>query len=219
MALLVALSAQGAFAPCRLVAYDKLKYFPTSNGERKIVMKLFLAKVAAMAGLMILTASPSMAGALALGCDAPVRSVEAKTPIELKFANFLGEPIVLRWLDYAGKPVQYATLLQAQSVLQPTYATHPWRIETASGRCVGIVIGSSSETVALTWNMAARPGARRPKSYCVENPGVCAIGLLLGAAALNALTQGGEDGSGRACQERYVGRDHMGSPIYRTECR
>lgn len=161
------------------------------------------------------------AGVLSLGCDAPpsLRSAQGDTPITLKFSNLIDQPIQLRWIDYEGRLISYSTLKPREAVSQPTYATHPWRIETTDGQCLGIVIGSTSDTVVISWSEAGSAGTTPSASYCEQNPGVCILGLLFGAAAIGAMAGPSAADGTPTCTERYLGRDHMGNEMFITECR
>lgn len=58
-----------------------------------------------------------------------LRSTDSSTSIHITFQNTTTEIVHIYWVDYHGKEVFYRDLRPAESYVQQTYITHPWRIK------------------------------------------------------------------------------------------
>ena len=64
----------------------------------------------------------------------------AAEPISLNFVNTLSAPINGYWLDYAGVREFWFSVAPGTSLLQGTFATHPWLVADTSGQCRAIYV-------------------------------------------------------------------------------
>ena len=82
-----------------------------------------------------------------------LRSISSLDPVTLLFANHTRSPMSLVWLDEHGRRVPYGTLGPGQIVQQPTFATHPWLLLDAKGRCRQILVAHSSPppSISTAW--------------------------------------------------------------------
>jgi len=71
---------------------------------------------------------------------ASLRSQNSAVSATLTIRNDTTATVSLSWLDTNGRSVFYKRLNPAESYVQPTYATHPWLVEDASGVCQGIFV-------------------------------------------------------------------------------
>lgn len=115
-------------------------------GQKQIgTMALVGAAVAA-----VLCAAPARAqDATSLDCRvAPIiQSIPSTTPTTLEFANqTLGGTVVVSWIDFQGKEQTYATLSPGQSVVQPTFLNHAWKVTATNGACLGIYLAKAQPT-------------------------------------------------------------------------
>jgi hypothetical protein len=80
------------------------------------------------------------------------RSVSSKDAVRLTIVNRRATVQQLFWLDYEGKRKLYHSLLPGQSVVQDTFATHPWLIADAQGSCQGIFLpeGATAGRLEIT---------------------------------------------------------------------
>jgi VHL beta domain len=71
---------------------------------------------------------------------ASARSREATMPTTIEFFNETTSQVivVVWWIDYQGQSHPYATLQPGQSYSPQTYLTHPWKVTTTDGMCLGI---------------------------------------------------------------------------------
>lgn len=78
------------------------------------------------------------------------RSIEGRTPTALVFENRSAEPVLVYWLDYAGKEILYRELRAGESYSQPTYVTHPWVVRQKSGKLIkSVVAGFGEEAISV----------------------------------------------------------------------
>jgi VHL beta domain len=66
------------------------------------------------------------------------RSKRGETSVRIQFKNSSSYRLRLNWIDYDGNPKPYETMEAGQSVIRPTYLTHPFYVETMEGRCIGL---------------------------------------------------------------------------------
>jgi hypothetical protein len=72
--------------------------------------------------------------------ESRLRSTEGVTPVEFTLTNRSKNTIILYWLNYEGKRVQYEAVAPGKQVKQPTFLTHPWVVTDPKGRCIRILI-------------------------------------------------------------------------------
>ncbi|MFG0246532.1 MAG: prolyl oligopeptidase family serine peptidase [Phycisphaerales bacterium JB052] len=63
--------------------------------------------------------------------------------------NAHDEPIEFQWLDSSGNAKTYATLEPGQSHRQGTYTNHAWRVQTTSGRTLGVYLATEDPGVII----------------------------------------------------------------------
>jgi von Hippel-Lindau disease tumor supressor len=71
--------------------------------------------------------------------ESRLRSIEGVKAVEFTLSNRSKTTIVLYWLNYEGKRVQYETVEPGMQVKQPTFLTHPWVVTDTKGRCIRIL--------------------------------------------------------------------------------
>lgn len=69
-----------------------------------------------------------------------LRSVRSDRATAIDFVNTRRQRVVVHWLDYHGRRVQYRVLGPGDSYRQPTYVTHPWVITGGDGRALVIFL-------------------------------------------------------------------------------
>jgi len=65
------------------------------------------------------------------------------------FKNSAASDIVIYWLDFSGKRVEYKKLSPGGSHTQQTFVTHPWLIANEKDQCLGIYTATSTSNVIL----------------------------------------------------------------------
>ncbi len=95
----------------------------------------------------------------------PLRSIHSQVPTQVTFRNETRTPVRVLWIDYQGREVPYRQLYPGESYVQPTFATHPWRVrETASGKVLRTVVaGVAPMTVVIPSSVPQRPSRVVPK--------------------------------------------------------
>lgn len=66
------------------------------------------------------------------------RSIHAEIPTEIEFVNAHSYPVKIFWLNYAGMRKHYYDLAPGETLVQQTYLTHPWVVETGTGEVLGV---------------------------------------------------------------------------------
>lgn len=69
-----------------------------------------------------------------------IRSRDSRRPVTIRFTNRTNTYRSVLWIDYNGRPVDYANLNPGQSVDQQTYVSHPWMITDGPGNCKEIFV-------------------------------------------------------------------------------
>ncbi|MEO8575393.1 MAG: Ig-like domain-containing protein [Gemmatimonadales bacterium] len=82
-------------------------------------------------------------------CGTPLKSTSSDTPTTITFDNRSTELISWYWLDFNGAEVFYASVLPGAAAAQPTFATHPWVVKGASGRCFGIYVATAASRIVV----------------------------------------------------------------------
>jgi len=78
-----------------------------------------------------------------------LRSTQASTSIKITFQNTTTETVHAYWIDYQGKEVFYFNLGPAESHVQQTYITHPWRIKDDNERVLNEFIAQKDSDVIV----------------------------------------------------------------------
>lgn len=65
-----------------------------------------------------------------------LRSTQGIRETSITFINKTQHPVMIFWIDYAGKEQFYRTLVASESYEQPTFVTHPWVVRESSRRAV-----------------------------------------------------------------------------------
>ncbi len=96
------------------------------------------AKAALIIGC-IFAAQPTPASETPEGCKGmgTLRSQNSDTPANMRFVNQRDAAIRTFWLDFDGAARFYAQIDPGDTLLQPTYLTHPWIIMDQAGKCTG----------------------------------------------------------------------------------
>lgn len=66
------------------------------------------------------------------------RSIHAEIPTEIEFISAASAPVKIFWLNYAGMRKHYYDLAPGETLVQQTYLTHPWVVESDAGEVLGI---------------------------------------------------------------------------------
>lgn len=75
-----------------------------------------------------------------------LKSVNSNIPLTLTFTNRSGSHRAILWLDYQGRPIDYAALNAGQSHKQQTFVGHPWMFTDGPGNCKGIYVPRQGDT-------------------------------------------------------------------------
>lgn len=69
-----------------------------------------------------------------------LRSENSKTPVTITFKNDSPEYRAVMWLDFNGRPINYADLEPGQTYTVKTFETHPWMFTDGPGNCIEIML-------------------------------------------------------------------------------
>jgi hypothetical protein len=123
-----------------------------------LARKLFIQVGAAI----FLAVHPMTALAGQLPCDqaAGLRSKSGSIATRITLVNLLSEPVLVKWINYAGASVDFGRLEARERKVESTYATHAWVVRDLGGRCLSSFI---SQQEAETWNIdnPAQPAGYR----------------------------------------------------------
>ncbi len=87
-----------------------------------------------------------------------VKSLNSATPAKITFINKSGMYRSIMWLDFKGRPKDYANLNSGQEVTLDTFLTHPWMVTDGPGNCIEIVMPhAGTRVVTLTGPQVAPP--------------------------------------------------------------
>lgn len=67
----------------------------------------------------------------------------------MTFKNYRGSRVRIYWIDFEGSRKLYAYIESGQSVVQPTFLTHPWVVTDDGGRCLGLYLPEESNRDVL----------------------------------------------------------------------
>ena len=76
-----------------------------------------------------------------------LRSQESRTKVTVTFVNRTNAYRSVDWLDFNGRPVNYANLNPGETYRVDTYLTHPWMITDGPGNCVQMVLPRRGQRV------------------------------------------------------------------------
>ncbi len=93
----------------------------------------------------VTSAPPAAPSGLALVSTVLGPSPASATKTSMVFSNHRTKPVVVEWIDFANKPVTYATLAPGNLYTQDTYVGHVWRV-VESGRVLGYASAPSNAT-------------------------------------------------------------------------
>jgi len=65
-----------------------------------------------------------------------VRSRNSDIPVTVTFRNTSGATRGVMWIDFNGRPVEYANLAPGETFQIGTYVTHPWMFTDGPGNCI-----------------------------------------------------------------------------------
>ena len=82
-----------------------------------------------------LAAASSPAAADSCDLVGKIKSKNSNKPYSLTFINRTDAMRVVEWLDFEGKPVEYARLEPGQKFTISTFVTHPWMFTDGPGNC------------------------------------------------------------------------------------
>jgi VHL beta domain len=90
---------------------------------------------------------PTLSALPDVGCsqEGELRSVASTDPTEIMFTNHSTVKLSVYWLNSEGRRSFYAALSPGKSLVQRSYASHPWLIASSPvGTCLAIILASSS---------------------------------------------------------------------------
>lgn len=80
-----------------------------------------------------------------------IRSTNGGPAVNVTFVNRTKEYRSLEWLDYDGRPVNYAGLNPGESFSVSTWTTHPWMATDGPGNCMEILLATrDGATIEIT---------------------------------------------------------------------
>lgn len=92
------------------------------------------------------------ASPLSSGCssEGTVKSLRGDEPVSIRIRNDSGQSLQVFWIDYLGKRDFRGKLGPGQSILQPTFATHPWLLADGNGVCRRLtVVNKNTQEVSM----------------------------------------------------------------------
>ena len=87
--------------------------------------------------LCAMALAAAAAPAYAESCDlfGKIKSKNSKSPVTVTFVNRTDGMRNVTWLDFKGKPVDYAQLQPGETFTIDTFLTHPWMFTDGPGNC------------------------------------------------------------------------------------
>ncbi|MEL7048400.1 MAG: lysozyme inhibitor LprI family protein [Pseudomonadota bacterium] len=82
-------------------------------------------------------------------CEAfgTLKSKRSDTPVTVTFVNRTESYRSVMWLNFEGRPIEYANLNAGQSFTVNTYLTHPWMFTDGPGNCIELYVPKRGEPV------------------------------------------------------------------------
>lgn len=79
------------------------------------------------------------------GCEAfgKLKSAKSNEAVTVVFTNASKEYRAVMWLDFNGRPVDYATLNHGESYTVKTYAGHAWMFTDGPGNCIELFVAEA----------------------------------------------------------------------------
>ena len=81
-----------------------------------------------------------------------LQSVSSDTYVNLEIVNLSGATLEVFWVNFAGLELHYGTLMDGDSYMQGTYATHPWRFRTLAGELLETYVATTDANQTVTIN-------------------------------------------------------------------
>lgn len=85
-----------------------------------------------------------------------IRSKYSNRPTKITFVNNSGAYRSILWIDFKGKPKDYANLQAGQRITLDTFQTHPWMVTDGPGNCLQMALPRSRPSL-VTIGKAAAP--------------------------------------------------------------
>ncbi len=85
--------------------------------------------------VMVLLAASSAANSESCDLFGKIKSKTSKIPVTVTFINRTDALRNVTWLDFKGKPVDYAQLQPGEKFTINTFITHPWMFTDGPGNC------------------------------------------------------------------------------------
>jgi hypothetical protein len=107
---------------------------------KKVVLAMKSLIPAVAIALLLAQGTANAQGGLAAECpsEGGLRSLSGAERTRISFRNERFGRIHIFWIDYEGQRQLYRTLAPGQSQTFQTFATHPWVLTDASGRCLSV---------------------------------------------------------------------------------
>lgn len=106
-----------------------------------------------------------------------IRSKYSNRPAKITFVNNSGMYRSILWLDFKGRPKEYANLNAGEQVTLDTYLSHPWMVTDGPGNCIQIALPRSGASVVKLGRVkAAKPTKKKKKTVKKRR---CAKGRML----------------------------------------
>src|SRR5215470_16186533 len=106
----------------------------------KVVLTMKNLVPAAATALLFALGTANAQGWLPAECpsEGGLRSISDTARTHINFRNERFERIYVFWINYDGQRQLYRTLAPGQSQTFQTFATHPWVVTDATGRCLSV---------------------------------------------------------------------------------
>src|SRR5262245_177808 len=111
------------------------------GGNMKKVAGAMKSLIPAVAiALLLAQGTANAQGWLAVECpsEGGLRSLADTARTHISFRNDRFERIYVFWINYEGQRQLYRALAPGQAQSFQTFATHPWVVTDASGRCLSV---------------------------------------------------------------------------------
>lgn len=107
---------------------------------KKVVLAMKSLIPAVAIALLLAQGTANAQGRLAAECpsEGGLRSLTDTARTHISFRNDRFERIYVFWINYEGQRQLYRTLAPGQAQTFQTFATHPWVVTDASGRCLSV---------------------------------------------------------------------------------
>jgi hypothetical protein len=90
-----------------------------------------------------------------------IRSKYSNRPTKITFVNNSGAYRGILWIDFKGKPKDYANLQPGQQITLETFQSHPWMVTDGPGNCLQMALPRSRPSLVKIGKLAPPPHKKK----------------------------------------------------------